>query len=82
MSRMDAVRRLALGIIVIPVYGLLLLALLVIAIPAWIVNNLFAVATGNGLLAENSRLGYAIHVSQSNIQAAVTGRGQIEWVPV
>jgi hypothetical protein len=82
MSRVVAARRLLLGLVVIPTYGALLIVLLLLAIPIWLLNNSVAVLTGSGLFSGNSRLGYAIYSSQNNIQAVVTGRGQIEWVPI
>jgi hypothetical protein len=81
MSRRDAAERLGLGLVIIPVYGLLLVALLVLAVPVWLLNNVFGVLTGRGLSRENSRFGYLIYWSQSNLQWVVTGRGRFQALP-
>jgi hypothetical protein len=82
MSRRDGLSRLAVGLVVIPVYGLLLVALLLLAIPVWLVSTLFEIVLGRPPFGRNNRLGYAIYTSQANIQHAVSGRGRIEWIPV
>ncbi|WP_158546610.1 hypothetical protein [Haloferax sp. Atlit-4N] len=44
-------------------------------------NNLWAVATGTPLLGENSRVGYYLYWAQNNLQAVVSGRGEVRWLP-
>lgn len=81
MTRTDGARRLLYGLIVIPYSVLLLAVLLVVGVPLWLLNNLWAVLTGTPLLRGNNRLGFAMYVAQNNIQAVLSGRGDVQWVP-
>ncbi|ELZ96592.1 hypothetical protein [Haloferax sulfurifontis] len=81
MARTDAARRLLLGTVVIPYMVAALAVLIVAGIPVWLLNNLWAVATGTPLLGENSRVGYYLYWAQNNLQAVVSGRGEVRWLP-
>ena len=81
MARSDGARRLALGVVVIPYMAVAIAVLLGVGIPVWLLNNLWQTIFGSPLLMENSRLGYWFYWTQNNLQAVITGRGDVEWLP-
>lgn len=80
-GRLGAIRQLLLGVVVIPYSVALFVALVVVGILVWVLNSLWMLVTGSALVSGNSRLGYALYVAQNNLQAVITGRGEVVWVP-
>lgn len=78
-SRTDGARRLGAGAVAIPYNVVVMVIAIVVAIPLWLINGIWQIVVGSPLLAENSRIGYILYTAQANIQAAVTGRGDLEW---
>lgn len=81
MSRRMALRHLAVGIVGIPYTVVVMALLMVLLIPLWLLNNVWAVVTGSSLLAENSRVGYYLYWGQNNLQALTSGRGDFSFLP-
>jgi hypothetical protein len=75
---MDAVRRLLVGALLIPVLLVVMAVLFMAGLVVWLVNNGWALLVGSPLFAENSRVGYYFWWAQSQIQHIMTGRGDLE----
>lgn len=80
-TRTEGVRRLIIGLVGLPVMLIVMAVLFIIAVPVWLINNLWQIIVGSPLTAENSRLGYYFYWAQSNVQYVISGRGDFEVVP-
>jgi hypothetical protein len=81
MSRTDGARRLLVGLVLVPWTLLFMSLYLLVGLVLWPFNALVEVAFGDGLVPENSTLGYGLYVGQDNLQWVIAGRGDPEWVP-
>ena len=80
-SRGEGLRRLLVGLLLIPYMVLALVVILPVGLVLWIANNLWQIIVGAPLVGENSRIGYYLYWIQSNIQFVISGRGEAQWLP-
>lgn len=78
-ERTDAATRLAVGLVALPYNLLVIVVALLLAVPLYVLNNLWVLVFGRPLLSGNSRLGFVLYTAQANVQSVVTGRGDLRW---